>query len=274
MASRLIFAAIFIPLLLWMIISGGIPFLVMWEIIVAFMLYEFYTMLQKSGIQVFKKTGMALGMLLPLVYYISTFFTAIKHERFIYFFLVLCFFIIVARKILQNNPHNILKEVGFTLFGLIYIVLLFAFLLRMLLLPDGNLWALTTFLVVWATDSAAFFVGLSIGKHKLAPNISPKKSIEGAVGGLLGAIGAMILIQHWYLSNLHLSWGFVIGLGFCAGILGQLGDLTESAIKRDLDIKDSSTLLKGHGGFLDRFDSILFVAPLVYYFVRFFLLGN
>lgn len=274
MVSRLVFAAIFIPLLLWMIISGGVPFLVMWEIIVGFMLYEFYDMIQKKGIQVFKKTGMVLGLLLPIIYFLSNFIDAIEHEKFMYFFLVICFFIIVARKILQNNPHNILKEVGFTLFGLIYIVFLFAFLLRMLLMPDGNLWALTTFLLVWATDSAAFFVGLSIGKHKLAPNISPKKSIEGAIGGLLGAIGAMIIIQHWYLANLHLSWGFVIGLGFFAGILGQLGDLTESAIKRDLDIKDSSTILRGHGGFLDRFDSILFVAPLVYYFVRVFILGN
>lgn len=274
MLNRIILALIFIPLLIWVILSGGVLFLILWEIVVGFMLYEFYSMLQQRDIQVFKKMGITLGLLFPLIYFLSDLLPQAKYEKMMYSFLMICFLALILRKILQNNPKNILKEVGFTLFGLIYIVFLFAFLLRILSFPEGNRWVLATFLLVWATDSAAYFVGLSIGRHKLASNISPKKSIEGAVGGLIGAIIMMIAIKLWLLSSLNLPWSFTLFVGLLAGVLGQLGDLTESAIKRDLDIKDSGTILQGHGGFLDRFDSILFVAPVLYYAIRFFIIGH
>jgi phosphatidate cytidylyltransferase len=244
----------------------------MYEIIVGISLYEFYSMIEKKGIKVFKITGLILGMIFPAIYFLSINIPALKYERLMYFFLFICFLIVVFRKLIQNNPKETVKEIAFTLFGIIYIVFLFAYILRMVSLPQGHLWVLTTFGLVWLSDSTAYFVGISIGKHKLAPNISPKKSIEGAVGGLIGPIVLLVIAKLTYLNAIFMPWWFVFVLGILAGVLGQMGDLMESAIKRDLDIKDSGTLLKGHGGMLDRFDSILFVAPLVFYFVRLFLM--
>ena len=117
---------------------------------------------------------------------------------------------------------------------------------------------------VWATDTFAYFVGRGCGKHKLSPILSPAKTVEGAIGGLLGAVGVGIIFGLW----IHLPIFRAVGVGLIAGIVGQIGDLFESALKRELGIKDFGSVMPGHGGALDRFDSLLFVAPFAYLFLN------
>jgi phosphatidate cytidylyltransferase len=130
---------------------------------------------------------------------------------------------------------------------------------------DRGAWIFLLVVVcVWATDTFAYFVGRAIGRRKLAPTLSPGKTIEGSLGGLLGALAVGTAFALWL--RLPPSHGLVIGA--IAGIAGQIGDLFESALKRELGIKDFGGILPGHGGILDRFDSLLFVAPLAYLALR------
>ena len=121
--------------------------------------------------------------------------------------------------------------------------------------------------MVWTTDSGAYFVGRKLGKHKLWPEISPKKTIEGSIGGVVIAVIFAVLMQLIY--PFASSWTLLIVVTIIASIIGQMGDLVESAIKRHYGVKDSGTILPGHGGILDRFDSLLFAVPLLH-FVHFF----
>jgi phosphatidate cytidylyltransferase len=118
---------------------------------------------------------------------------------------------------------------------------------------------------VWATDTFAYLVGRSLGRRKLAPTLSPGKTVEGSLGGLLGAMLAGAVFAHW----IHLSFPHGLVVGAIAGTVGQMGDLFESALKREIGLKDFGNLLPGHGGILDRFDSLLFVTPLAYLYLRF-----
>ena len=134
----------------------------------------------------------------------------------------------------------------------------------------GAFTVLAIMVSIWTCDSFAYYAGRAFGRHKLFERISPKKTWEGSVAGAIGAVGAMIGLQQWLLPYLTVADAVVIGL--IIGIFGQLGDLAESHIKRDAGVKDSSQLIPGHGGIFDRFDSLLFVAPLVYIYLNFIVL--
>ena len=132
-------------------------------------------------------------------------------------------------------------------------------------LEQGREWVLFMLVVTFATDTAAYFVGRSVGRTPLAPSISPSKTWEGAVGGMLGAVGAAVLANDLLGLNILLIEALILGL--LVGMVGQLGDLAESRIKRLGDVKDSGTIIPGHGGLLDRLDSIVLNVLVVYYFV-------
>jgi phosphatidate cytidylyltransferase len=162
--------------------------------------------------------------------------------------------------------------------GVVYVGWLFSYLIFLRSLPGDirvplfgyhlpqtawGAWAVLYIIAVtWSTDSGAYFAGLRWGKKKLAPRLSPGKTVEGAVGGMFTA-GLMSLAWGTWIG---LAWYHCILLGVTLGVLAQVGDLCESAIKRDLGIKDFGSLLPGHGGILDRFDSLLFTAPVAYYY--------
>lgn len=156
-------------------------------------------------------------------------------------------------------------SLGMTILGLVYISRGFMLLWRI----ENVLYIILVFLIAFGTDTFAYIVGMTIGKHKLAPVISPNKSIEGAVGGIIGSV----LLTFNYLRYFYILKGSVTAAIFVlilASIVSQCGDLFASKIKRQLDIKDYGNLLPGHGGILDRFDSVLFVAPIVYLYVKYF----
>jgi phosphatidate cytidylyltransferase len=177
---------------------------------------------------------------------------------------------------LFRNRESAILNAGVTLLGILYIGLFSESLIRIrefyaysgLLYRQGGLLIIAIMASIWACDSAAFFVGSAIGRNKLFPRVSPKKSWEGAVAGFIFSIIAMVAARSLFLDFLSLK--DVIILGLITGIFGQIGDLIESLLKRDADVKDSSNLIPGHGGIFDRFDSLLYTAPLVYLYLHFF----
>jgi len=158
-----------------------------------------------------------------------------------------------------------LMDPAIVAFGPLYVGLCLGHLLTTRALPDGEFLIFGLFLITWAADIGAYYAGTSLGRHKLAPSISPNKTVEGLVGGLMASILTAFLVQAWFLP----SWTMVdcVALAFLLTAAGLLGDLTESAMKRGAGVKDSGGLIPGHGGMLDRLDSLLFTAPAFYYYV-------
>jgi phosphatidate cytidylyltransferase len=161
-----------------------------------------------------------------------------------------------------------------TVTGIIYIGWLLSHYLALREVPDyGRNWVFFTLFVTFASDSAAFFVGRGLGRHRLAPRISPNKTWEGSVGGLAGAVIIGMLFTLPTPFQLPLSYGQAVLLGLLVSVAGQIGDLLESWFKRRTGVKDSGALLPGHGGALDRLDSVILAGPVVYYYVMIFMTG-
>jgi len=159
-----------------------------------------------------------------------------------------------------DQPYDIISRGGF---GYLYLGLCTAYLVLLMALPQGWAWLLLLTAITAASDTAAFYTGSKFGRHKLCPAISPGKTWEGFVGGLVGSLGAALLVRHFFLPEQGLVWICLIVL--LLGCLGAAGDLSESVIKRAFGVKDSGSLLPGHGGLLDRIDSLLLTAPVLYY---------
>jgi phosphatidate cytidylyltransferase len=158
-----------------------------------------------------------------------------------------------------------LKDLAITAFGVLYVGFTLSTVASTRSLPAGEWLVLFIALVTWASDTGAYYAGTLWGKHLLAPSVSPKKTIEGVAGGLALAVGAALLAHAWFVPQLSLSDALILGM--LLTVSGLLGDLWESAIKRRMGVKDSGSILPGHGGMLDRLDSLLFTAPTFYYYV-------
>lgn len=166
-----------------------------------------------------------------------------------------------ARRTLTHG----LMDPAIVAFGPLYIGLCLGHLLLVRAMPDGEFLIFGLFLITWAADTGAYYAGTSLGRHKLAPSISPNKTVEGLGGGLAAAILAAFLAQAWFLPSL--TGADCVALACLLTLAGLLGDLAESAMKRGAGVKDSGGLIPGHGGMLDRLDSLLFTAPAFYYYV-------
>ena len=176
---------------------------------------------------------------------------------------------------LRGAPFDtMIASTGATILGVLYVPLLGSHLVS---LRTGFSQTLSAhllsyfFLVLMGADTGAYYVGRALGKRKLAPSISPGKTWEGAIGGVVAAIGFATLAHFWFFRELPLK--FIIPLAVVMTVVGILGDLAESALKRGAGAKDAANILPGHGGILDRLDSLLFNAPLIYYFARFYFHG-
>lgn len=176
------------------------------------------------------------------------------------------FFLLAALHFLfrLRDMETVARDLSLVATAYLYVPFLLAHLVMLRLLPDGSNWLLLIMLIVMTNDSAAYYIGSAFGKRPLYPLVSPKKSIEGALGGLLGSIGGTLLAKFTFFSSL--SYADALLAAVLIGITGQLGDLFESMLKRSFGVKDSGSILPGHGGVLDRLDSIIFAAPVTYYF--------
>ena len=156
-------------------------------------------------------------------------------------------------------------------FGVVYVAVMLSFIYLTRNLPDGKFLVWLIFLCSWGCDTCAYCVGMLIGKHKMAPILSPKKSVEGGIGGIVGAalIGILYALAVNYWGNAGEDVLRYAIIGAAGGAISQIGDLAASAIKRYHNIKDYGKLIPGHGGILDRFDSVIFTAPIIYYLALF-----
>lgn len=182
-------------------------------------------------------------------------------EGFFTFILIIVFFTTLTLELFRGNPEQGLVNAAVNLFGTVYIGFMFAYILLLRFIPNGFFYLLFALGVTWLNDSMAYFVGVNFGKHKLSPRISPHKTIEGSIGGVGGGLLAAVILGIYFQKSLSP----LLVMAFLVSIAGQFGDLVESIIKRNAGVKDSGTFLPGHGGILDRLDSLLFTGPVVYY---------
>ena len=160
-------------------------------------------------------------------------------------------------------------ELAFGMLGILYVPVLLSHAIFLRELPAGRAWIFLVLLVVMASDTMAYFVGMKLGKHRLYEAVSPNKTIEGALGGLAGAVLGAALSKLWFFQTLQLV--DVVVLGVLVGVFSQLGDLVESLLKRSFGVKDSGNMIPGHGGLLDRLDSLLFAFPVAFYYAIWFM---
>lgn len=222
-------------------------------------LYEFFTLVEKKGIHIYKYFGMVIGIIIPIS--ILSRFELTKSWELLFFVLaLLALFILQFRR--QDNSQAIVG-ISTTLFGILYISWFLSFLVKIRYLPGGQGYLAAIIFITKSSDIGAYLIGSRFGKHGLITRISPKKSIEGSLGGLAFSILASIAS----FPLLGFSYPHLIVLGLALGVLAELGDLSESLIKRDCQVKDSGFLFPGMGGVLDLVDSLLFTAPAFYFYM-------
>jgi len=225
-------------------------------------LYEFFTMLEKKGVTTYKYVGIGVGMIIPLS--VAFRFSPTKSWELLFIVLALLFLILMQFRRRAND--GVIVDISTTLFGILYVSWFFSFLIKIRYLPGGVGILGALLLITKLGDIGAFLVGVSVGKTPLIPRISPKKTIEGAMGGMFFSIIAALVSK----PLLHFSYTHLILIAVVLSILGQLGDLSESLIKRDCGVKDSGNILPGMGGILDEIDSLLFTAPVFYFYMSIF----
>jgi phosphatidate cytidylyltransferase len=251
------------PVSVYAVWQGGAAFAVLVTVLLLVALFEFYRMALRAGHPVRITAGLVTGFALLLR-------TAVGDTGHLDLLLVL-FALVTAAQSLAKPIAGRLAALGLTWMGLAYVVGLGTLFLHLRARPDGGQLLLLVVLATWAADVFAFFVGVRWGRRRLIPHVSPGKSVEGWIGGLVGsslvtAIAARLLVPD-YLHPLE-----ALLIGALIGVAGPLGDLFESMVKRSFGAKDSSRIIPGHGGVLDRIDSLLFTVPLAH--VLFTLLGR
>lgn len=261
--SRYIGALFLSPLVIFLFLGG--PYLRYFILLISLLgMYEFYKVSNSKGIKPFS----ILAYIACAAYFIIL-KDSINFEFFT--FLLISFTLISLCIPVIDTKFNFI-DASITIIGFIYVAVFFSFIPLTNAKEHGNLLVWLIFIASWLCDTTAYYVGRYLGKNKICPKVSPKKTIEGSIGGLLGSTIACVIfgaIIGRYGVNIAL-YHYVI-IGALCGVLCQLGDLVASSIKRHVGVKDYSNLIPGHGGILDRFDSILFASVVVYYYITFIL---
>ena len=228
-------------------------------------LFEFFTLLRRAKVPCYRLFGVAMGAVIPIVVYLEQGST---RSGEVLFLILGCLFLFVLQFSHKNNAEA-LVGISLTLFGILYVSWFMSFLVKIRFLPGGALWVTYLLASTKAGDIGAYAVGTLMGRHSLIPHVSPKKSVEGLLGGLLASLVVSLALK----PILPLDWSLphLLILGLLIGIVGQVGDLSESLMKRFCHAKDSGGLLPGLGGILDAVDSVLFTAPIFYFHLRIFL---
>lgn len=258
--KRFTSALLGLPLVIVILVFGNKYVVdIAFAIISAMSLHEYFNALKKESKPVIW-IGYVASALIALIHIIP-----VQHAITIVSVLIpICITVLFLHIILTNMKTNI-KDISITFFGVCYIPLFLMFIPLVNGLKNGNLLVWYIIIAAWGTDTFAYLTGKLIGKHKFS-KISPNKTIEGCIGGLIGCI--ILMLGYTYISNtyynLEMSYVYITIVSIILSIIGQIGDFATSSIKRFVEIKDFSNLIPGHGGMLDRIDSVIFIAPFAY----------
>jgi phosphatidate cytidylyltransferase len=310
LTARILVALIAIPLIVWLTMLGGYYFFFLIAVISSLALYEFYGLAEAKGAAPLKTLGLITGVLINAVFVYERFQVDIYKFIFTHFSIHLSMFsqnqlltVVLLKFLLLTMLIELFRSKGSptiniatTISGVMIISLCFGTLIFLReLFPYGfpvykyfaagyadniqfaqiNRWGgytvIAVFASIWMCDTAAYFGGSTFGRHLLFESVSPKKTWEGAIFGFIFSILTMIAAKILVLG--YLSFEHAVVIGVLIGVFGQLGDLIESRLKRDAGVKDSSHLLPGHGGLYDRFDSLVYISPIVYLYIDFVVLS-
>jgi len=308
--QRILIAIVGIPLVIILCLTGGIYFFAFVVILSAIALHEFYKLTEAKGAKPLRILGLVTGLIVNASFYHPKLKTCIvswfesqgilipfpSQTQLLFMILLVTIAVFTMVELFRNNG-SVLMNLSSTIFGILYVSLFFGTFigLRELFVPFdfpisryfpspasytdpiitaqvyrwGGYTVLSVLVMIWICDSAAYYGGKAVGRHKLFPRVSPNKTWEGAMFGFIFSIVTALAAKYIVLD--YLSVGSALIIGLIVGVFGQIGDLVESLFKRDAGVKDSSNLIPGHGGVLDRFDSLLFVSPLVYLYLDFIL---
>src|SRR6185295_13838222 len=279
--SRILTAAIGLPILIASILISWLQplFVAIAAAAMFFGLYEFYVLARKKDMKPDLGAGFLGGAALFTIFYFATPDTTTQPRLDVQLITLILIVLTIGTLIaamLRGAPFDkMIVASGTTILGVLYVVLLGGHLVSLRTGFEQKLSAHLLsffFLVLMGSDAGAYYVGRAIGKRKLAPKISPGKTWEGAVGGVVAALAMGTLAHYWFFRELPLK--FTLALALAMSIVGIFGDLVESALKRSASAKDAANILPGHGGLLDRLDSLLFNAPLIYYFAVIYFSAN
>ena len=257
--TRLLSGIVLVALALVLIITGGDLLLVSTLVISYIGMFELYRIFHIE-----KSAPGIIGYLAATVYYCNLRFEFIPDLMMF----VLGFFMLLMFAYVLTYPKYKTEQIMAAFFGVFYVAVMLSYVYQTRMLVAGAYIVWLIFLCSWGCDTCAYCVGMLIGKHKMSPKLSPKKSIEGAVGGVIGAALLTILYGMIFKSamNSTQTHAFIMaGISAVGALISMVGDLTASAIKRNYEIKDYGKLIPGHGGILDRFDSVIFTAPVIYF---------
>ena len=265
---RVLASVVFLPCFVIITMRGGYHFLALVDVIIFVGLLEYFGMMSAKGLRPYRAIGIVCGLALSWAMYFH-------NGLYANLFLIVTMLAIMTLELTRRDGKNAIYHVATTMLGVMYVAYLGSFLVLLRELPlatgrdyaDGSSFVFLVFVLTWAGDTGAYIVGSTLGRHPLLPRVSAKKTIEGSVGGLVFAVGGAVAAAFTFAGYLDVIHAVVLGIA--AGVVGQLGDLFESLLKRDADVKDTSELIPGHGGALDRFDGLLFTAPLLYYYLKY-----
>jgi phosphatidate cytidylyltransferase len=258
---RLMVAAVGIPIGLACVVLGGYWLLGLALILAVLGLHEYYTLLRPY------RPNPLVGLLSGIATVLGAFYWGLEGLLVgLVVLTVLTFFWSLGGEL----GAHLVGRMALTGFGIVWVAIGFAYVLLIRDLNHGMALTILLLACTMVNDTFAYFIGRAFGRHRMAPRISPNKSVEGAIGGIIGSILAAVVVK---IYSPWLEWEPALVLGLAIGIVGQWGDLFESAVKRDFRVKDSGKILPGHGGILDRFDAVLF-ASFVTYWLAVWLLGD
>ncbi len=251
-------AFVMVPPVAFLIAWGPPELLHLMVVLATFLgLREYYNLVLPDANWMERMIGIGLGLVLSIV-------LSLGDEKQIFPFFVIALFILsILFMATSDDLSSATSKMGRALFGILYVGFLLAHVSLIRNMTNGRLWVLLLVVTVWAGDIFALLIGSFFGRHKLYPKISPNKTFEGLGGAMVGSIIVALIFSMIFIPRLERVPCILLAIGL--GFLGQFGDFTESMLKRGAQVKDSGTLIPGHGGMLDRVDSFLFSAPFLYY---------
>ncbi|MGN7398872.1 phosphatidate cytidylyltransferase [Cytobacillus praedii] len=256
--SAIVFGAIFLPV----VIIGGLPVVILAYLLASIALFE---LLKMRKLKIISVPGI-ISLLLLWIFLLPNQFQSLLDA--IHFtkieFALLAVLLFLTYTVVTKNKFTF-DDVAFSILSTLYVGIGFYYFIETR--EEGLIFIFFSLFIIWATDSGAYFIGRAIGKKKLWPEISPNKTIEGSVGGVFCAI--IVALLFLLFTDIPASFIQMLLITVVLSVFGQIGDLVESALKRHYDVKDSGNIMPGHGGILDRFDSLLFVWPLIHFIYLF-----